>query len=143
MFNTVQKNTEIRRTYRYSTFSKINSFPRNCRLDTAADFTATMTSDYQLNGNLIQVCARINGLKYPRLGLIVSKKIERLAVKRNWVKRILRETFRSNRCFAKTNLAKMDWVIRLRRPITKTKEDSVRLTTEARILMMQLQQCHD
>lgn len=80
-----------------------------------------------------------NGLGYARLGLIVSKKIERHAVKRNWIKRILRETFRRNRFSEQTN--GIDWIIRLRRPVARNK--SIKLATETRLLMLQLQQCHD
>lgn len=79
-----------------------------------------------------------NGLGYERLGLIVSKKIERHAVKRNWIKRILRETFRRNRFSDRTN--EIDWIIRLRRPVARN--ESIKLATETRLLMLQLQQCH-
>lgn len=79
-----------------------------------------------------------NGLGYARLGLIVSKKIERHAVKRNWIKRILRETFRRNRFSDQTN--EIDWIIRLRRPVARN--GSIKLATETRLLMLQLQQCH-
>ncbi|MDH5480770.1 MAG: hypothetical protein OEX11_08435 [Nitrosomonas sp.] len=37
-------------------------------------------------------------------------------------------------------LKNMDWVIRLRHPITKI--DSLRLTTEIKSLMLKIQQCH-
>lgn len=79
-----------------------------------------------------------NGLGFARLGLIVSKKIERHAVKRNWIKRILRETFRRNRFSDQTN--EIDWIIRLRRPVARN--ESIKLATETRLLMHQLQQCH-
>lgn len=79
-----------------------------------------------------------NALGYARLGLIVSKKIERRAVKRNWIKRILRETFRKNR--TSDQIKRMDWVIRLKRPVNKN--ESIKLTSEMRLLMLQLQQCH-
>jgi ribonuclease P protein component len=74
------------------------------------------------------------------MGLIVSKKIERHSVKRNRIKRILRETFRKNRQNEYEHLKKMDWVIRLRRPVTCN--ESVQLVIETKLLMLQLQQCH-
>jgi ribonuclease P protein component len=79
-----------------------------------------------------------NGLGYARLGLIVSKKFERHAVKRNRIKRILRETFRRNRFNDETN--EIDWVIRLRRSVARN--ESIKLATEMQLLMHQLQQCH-
>ena len=71
--------------------------------------------------------------------MIVAKKIERYAVKRNWIKRVLRETFRQNR--SGESMKKMDWVIRLRRKVSRN--DSARLVVEIKTLMLQLQQCHE
>ena len=82
---------------------------------------------------------RPNELGYARLGIIVSKKIERHAVKRNWIKRILRETFRRNRLNDQKN--EKDWIIRLHRSVARN--ESIKLATETRLLMLQLQQCHD
>jgi len=93
-----------------------------------------------VSGDLIQVYAKPNGLAYARIGMIVPKKIERHAVKRNWIKRILRETFRKNRR-SKHDGNNMDWVIRLKRSIGK--DESIRLASEAQSLMIELQQCHD
>ena len=95
----------------------------------------------QASGDLIQVYAKPNGLAYARIGLIVSKKIERHAVKRNLIKRILRETFRKNRQSEHSDDNNMDWVIRLKRSIGK--DETIRLVSEARLLMSELQQCHD
>lgn len=39
---------------------------------------------------------RYNALDYARLGLVVSKKMARRAVDRNYMKRVLREKFRLN-----------------------------------------------
>lgn len=73
------------------------------------------------------------------MGLIVAKKIARRAVERNRAKRLLREFFRANQ-HSQVAL-NMDWVIRLKRPITR--DDTCRLTEEAKTLMLQLQQCHE
>lgn len=114
--------------------------PKNCKLHKATEFAAVINLKYQANSNLIQIYAKPNELAYSRVGLIVPKKIERYAVKRNWIKRILRETFRKNRHNEYARFKKMDWVIRLRRPVTKN--DSAQLAAEAKLLMFQLQQCH-
>jgi len=70
---------------------------------------------------------------------VVSKKVERGAVKRNRIKRLFRETFRTSQ--QNIGVAGMDWVMRLRRPISKT--ESVQFVAEIRLLMRQLQQCQD
>ena len=91
------------------------------------------------NGDFLQMYAKPNTFGYSRLGLIVAKKVMRRAVDRNRIKRILREVFRVNKLCQETE--KMDWVLRLRRPIAKT--DSVRLTEETKALMLELQRCHE
>ncbi|MEK6686347.1 MAG: ribonuclease P protein component [Pseudomonadota bacterium] len=118
-------------------FIKIYSLPRNCRLHKATEFTAIIKLKCQVSGDLIQIYTKPNELAYARLGLIVSKKIERHAVKRNWIKRILREAFRKSGRDDQTT--RMDWVIRLRRPVTG--KESIQLVTETNLLMLQLQQC--
>ncbi len=40
---------------------------------------------------------RLNGAETARLGLIVSKRTAKLAVQRNYMRRVLRELFRLNR----------------------------------------------
>jgi ribonuclease P protein component len=104
-----------------------------------AEFTAVFNLKHQINGEFIQVYTKPNEFGHARLGLIVSKKIEQHAVKRNWVKRILRETFRHHRSCDQTT--KMDWVVRLKRSVNK--KDSIKLVTEMKLLMIQLRQCHD
>ena len=109
--------------------------PRYCRLHKAAEFTAIINLKCQVSSDLLQIYTKPNELAYARLGLIVSKRIERRAVKRNWIKRILRETFRKNQ--GDEHIKKMDWVIRLRCPVTRN--ESKQLATEAKLLMFQLQ----
>ncbi|WP_256207882.1 ribonuclease P protein component [Nitrosomonas sp. Nm166] len=121
-------------------FAKIHSLPSNCRLHKAIEFSAVINFKYRASGNLIQVYAKPNDLLYARIGLIVSKRIEPHAVKRNWIKRILRETFRKSQ-HNDAHFKKMDWVIRVRRSVTKN--DSTQLVAETQLLMVQLQQCHD
>ncbi|MDE5285787.1 MAG: ribonuclease P protein component, partial [Buchnera aphidicola] len=49
----------------------------------------------------------LNLLKYPRLGLSISRKNIRYAYKRNIIKRLIRETFRTTQA----KLAFMDFVV--------------------------------
>lgn len=104
-----------------------------------AEFAAVFSLKHQISGEFIQVYIKPNEFCYARLGLIVSKKFERRAVKRNWIKRILRETFRYHRSC--DQIKKMDWVVRLKRSVNK--KDSIKLATEMKSLMIQLRQCHD
>ncbi len=112
--------------------------PKNCRLHKATEFAAVINFKCQTSGDLIQIYMKPNEFEYARLGLIVSKRIERFAVKRNKIKRILRDVFRKNRFNDQT--MKMDWVIRLRRPVPRNALK--KLATETQLLMLRLQQCH-
>lgn len=105
----------------------------------ADDFSAVIRFRRVATGDFLQIYAKPNNFNYPRLGLIVAKKVARRAVERNKVKRLLREFFRINQHSQVT--LNMDWVIRLRCPITRG--DMCHLTREAKILMLQLQQCHE
>lgn len=112
--------------------------PKNCRLHKATEFTAVINFKCQISGDLIQIYMKPNEFEYARLGLIVSKRIERFAVKRNKIKRILRDVFRKNRF--NDQAIKMDWVIRLRRPVPRS--ELKKLASETQLLMLQIQQCH-
>ncbi len=113
--------------------------PRSHRLHNADDFSAVIRFRRVATGDFLQIYVKPNNINYPRLGLIVAKKMARRAVERNMVKRLLREFFRLNQhCQVTIN---MDWVIRLKCPITRG--EMCHLTKEAKLLMLQLQQCHD
>jgi len=103
------------------------------------EFSAVIRFRCIATGDFLQIYAKPNNTNYPRLGLIVAKKVTRRAVERNRIKRLLREFFRVNQHSQVT--LNMDWVIRLRRPITH--DEKYRLTEEAITLMLQLQQCHE
>jgi ribonuclease P protein component len=61
-------------------------------------------------GAALDVLAGPNGLPYPRLGMIVPKKVIRTAVGRNRVKRLLREWFR----LGQADIAGLDVIARLK-----------------------------
>lgn len=113
--------------------------PKSHRLHNADEFSAVIRFRCVATGDFLQIYAKPNNIYYPRLGLIVAKKVARRAVDRNRVKRLLREFFRVNQHH--DVIISMDWVIRLRRPIAR--DDMRRLTREAKSLMFQLQQCHE
>lgn len=62
-----------------------------------------------------QVYARPNDLDHGRLGLVVGKKVAKRAVRRNYIKRTVREWFRLNQ----HQLAGMDYVVRAKQVFTR------------------------
>ncbi|BFI97563.1 MAG: ribonuclease P protein component [Rhodanobacter sp.] len=71
--------------------------PRELRLRLAGDFAALRTSSGRLGGRCFHLRYRPNGLPHARLGLAISKRASKLAVERNRLKRLLRESFRRQR----------------------------------------------
>ncbi len=72
-------------------------FGRSKRLLTKAGFKAVFdNSPYRVSHRNLLLLARPNDFDKARLGLVVAKKNVRLAVKRNRIKRVVRETFRLN-----------------------------------------------
>jgi ribonuclease P protein component len=74
-----------------------HEYPRQLRLLTAGDFKSVFDdASLKAPDQRILILARPNGLDHPRIGFIISKKNIRRAVKRNLVRRIIRESFRLN-----------------------------------------------
>lgn len=67
---------------------------KRARLLKAAEFNRVFDKALRSSDQYFTVLARPNDCDYPRLGLAISKKKARLAVTRNRLKRIIRESFR-------------------------------------------------
>ena len=72
------------------------SFPRSCRLRSRRQFVEVYTKGRRVGSSSFTVFGLPNNLGHCRLGLTVSRKVGG-AVRRNRVKRLLREVFRLNR----------------------------------------------
>ena len=70
-------------------------YPRRLRLLTGRDFQYVFdNAQLKVPDQTILILARPNNLGHSRLGFVISKKNIRQAVKRNRVRRIIRESFR-------------------------------------------------
>ena len=83
------------------------TFPRENRLLSPAHYRAVFDHPVRTTDNCFTVLCRASGRATPRLGLAVAKKNSRLAVDRNRIKRIIRESFRNN----KVTLGGLDYVV--------------------------------
>ncbi len=90
----------------------MNNYPRELRLLSSGDFQQVFDDvEIKVPDQRILILARANGLDHPRIGFIISKKNIRRAVKRNLVRRIMRESFRLNQ----NNLPAHDMIIMARK----------------------------
>jgi ribonuclease P protein component len=73
-----------------------STFGKDKRLLKACEYTAVFdTAEYKVSEKPLLVLARRSSMANNRLGLIIAKKNVRLAVQRNRIKRIIRESFRA------------------------------------------------
>lgn len=111
-------------------------FGREKRLLNAEQFKAVFDSpDFRLSGRYILVLARYNQLNHARLGLVVGKKNAKLAVTRNQIKRIFRESFR----LLQEQLPAVDMVIVTRRGIADLTANELRQELARQVKRLQRQ----
>ncbi|MGH1373047.1 MAG: ribonuclease P protein component [Cellvibrionaceae bacterium] len=73
------------------------AFSKSFRLLNASDYQSVFNdAPFRASHQHLLILSRANQTETPRLGLVIAKKHIRLAVQRNRIKRILRETFRQN-----------------------------------------------
>lgn len=102
-------------------------FPRQLRLLTAGEFKSVFDDVIlKVPDQRILILARPNGLDHPRLGFVISKKNVRRAVKRNHVRRIIRESFRLNQ----QQLPSVDMVILARSGLGDLSADELHRLTK-------------
>lgn len=82
---------------------------RDARLVNKTDFDRVFAENQRARTDFVMVMARPNQLGYPRLGMVVAKRLLSRAVDRNRVKRCVRESFR----LALSELPACDFVVRL------------------------------
>jgi ribonuclease P protein component len=110
-------------------------FPKYHRLHNSKEFLSVIRFSCAESSDFLQIFVKPNNLLYSRLGLIVAGKVERLAVKRNLVKRILRTVFSEHQ----KDFVGLDVVVRLR--CTVTRGDVSRMKEEYKALLVKLHRC--
>ncbi len=78
------------------TFPLKSNFPGYLRIRKSSEFKEVFEKGNKLNGEHYTLVYSENSLGFPRLGLVVGKKCGNV-VKRNRIKRVLREVFRRNK----------------------------------------------
>lgn len=73
------------------------SFPRASRLLRAEDFTHLRSAGRRVGTQHLSAQIAANACGRPRLGLAISKRVSKSAVRRNRIKRLARDSFRRTR----------------------------------------------
>ncbi len=72
------------------------AYPREFRLTGKQDFSRVFKKNTSCRDQYFRIMAQTgNGLGFARLGQVVSRKVDKRAVQRNRIKRLVRESFRT------------------------------------------------
>ena len=99
------------------------ALPREARLTKPAEFRHVFQKPATSADRFFKVLARANASGRPRLGMAVSRQVDKRAAGRNRVKRVIRESFRS---YFRDTRAPLDFVVLPRREAAST--DNERLS---------------
>ena len=98
------------------------SLPKQAKLIKTDDFSSVFNLRKRIAEPYLVMRYKPNELNRPRLGLIVAKKTAKLAVKRNYMRRVIRELFRLNQ----HDLPAIDLVIQVQKTFEKTQFDVIK-----------------
>ena len=96
------------------------------------DFSSVFNLRKRIASQHLVMRYRINEANLPRLGLIVSKKTAKLAVQRNYMRRVLRELFRLNQ----PQLPIIDLVVQVQKPFNKPEFTLIKQEFETLLLKL-------
>ncbi|HYP02263.1 MAG TPA: ribonuclease P protein component [Pyrinomonadaceae bacterium] len=91
------------------------------KLRKSAEFRVVYEGGKRFDGRLMTAFVRRNDAGQHRLGITASKRVARLAVERNRMKRLLREMFRLSEQSLRGVEPHCDWVLNARRSLLKVK----------------------
>jgi ribonuclease P protein component len=99
--------------------------PKDARLRKPTEFRRVYDGGKRFEGRLVTVFVLPTGLAQHRLGITASRKMSRLAVRRNRAKRLLREAFRLTVGELGALKNSYDWVFNARRSLLEVKTEAV------------------
>ncbi|HEX8632667.1 MAG TPA: ribonuclease P protein component [Pyrinomonadaceae bacterium] len=91
------------------------------KLRKSAEFRSVYEGGKRFDGRLMTAFVRQNEAGQHRLGITASKRVARLAVDRNRMKRLLREMFRLSGATLQGVEPHYDWVLNAKRSLLKVK----------------------
>jgi len=91
------------------------------KLRKSSEFRSVYEGGKRLDGRFMTAFVRRNDSGHHRLGITASKRVARLAVDRNRMKRVLREMFRLSETTLQALELHYDWVLNAKRSLLKVK----------------------
>jgi ribonuclease P protein component len=107
-------------------------FIRQAKIVKTDDFSSVFNLRKRIASPHLVMRYRLNEASMPRLGLIVSKKTAKLAVQRNYMRRVLRELFRLNQ----QQLPEVDLVVQVQKTFEKPEFMLVKQEFESLLLKL-------
>jgi ribonuclease P protein component len=98
------------------------------------DFSSVFNFRKRFSSQYLAIHYQPNTLQHARLGLVVGKKIAKLSVSRNYMRRVLREFFRVNQ----HDICHVDLIIRVQKKFGKV--DFIQIKQEFDLLIAKLNQ---
>ena len=109
---------------------------KRSHIQKADEISSVFDFKCRVNSEHFVALGRTNDLAFPRLALMVAKKTSRLAVHRNYMRRVFREFFRKN----VADINNMDIVVRITKPFKK--QDFIFINQEIKLILSKINKCH-
>jgi ribonuclease P protein component len=90
-------------------------FPREFKLKKTDEYSSVFSFRNRIFGEKLIAHFQPNQFNHARLGLVISKKVVKFSVRRNYMRRVLRELFRHHQ----SKMPHMDLIIRAQTPFCK------------------------
>ena len=107
-------------------------FTKQAKLIKTDDFSSVFNFRKRISAQHLAIHYQPNSLQQARLGLVIGKKIAKLAVSRNYMRRVLRELFR----LQQQEICAVDLVIRVQKKFDKV--DFIQIKQEFNELILKL-----
>ena len=96
-------------------------FNKESKLIKTDEFSSVFNFRKRIATKYLVIHYQPNTFKRPRLGLVVGKKVAKLAIQRNYMRRVLRELFR----IRQHEMNHLDWVIRVPKKFDRTNYEEI------------------
>jgi ribonuclease P protein component len=117
-------------TYRLKTYG----LEKQAKMIKTDDFSSVFNFRKRISSQYLAIHYQPNALQHARLGLVIGKKTAKLAVSRNYMRRVLREFFR----LQQHEICHVDLVIRVQKKFSKV--DFIQIKQEFNSLLEKLNQ---